>query len=169
MKKSPLNDAFGHHVWATLRVIDACLPLTPEQLQTSVPGTYGSILDTIRHLVGADAAYLGLISDGQSSEIQEDAMDLAQLRSTMVALGPVWAAVLAANPDPDRDVIRHREDGSDGHAPLAIRLAQAIHHGTDHRSQVCTALTTLGTEPPAIDVWDYGADDGRVFETEPTS
>ena len=42
---------------------------------------------------------------------------------------------------------------------MGIRLAQAIHHGTDHRSQVCTALTTLGIEPPAIDVWDY-ADQG---------
>jgi uncharacterized damage-inducible protein DinB len=52
------------------------------------------------------------------------------------------------------------------HAPLGIRLAQALHHGTDHRSQVCTALTTLGIEPPAIDLWDYGALDGRVF-TEP--
>lgn len=169
MTKSPLHDAFGHHVWATLRVIDACRALTPEQIQTSVPGTYGSILDTVRHLVGADAAYLNLVSDGKASEIQEDEMDLAQLRSTVVQLGPVWAAVLATNPDPDRDEVRHRDDGSESHAPLAIRLAQAIHHGTDHRSQVCTALTTLGTEPPAIDVWDYGADDGRVFETEPTS
>ena len=55
MTKSLLADAFDHHVWATLRVIDACLALTPEQLQTNVPGTYGSILDTVRHLVGADS------------------------------------------------------------------------------------------------------------------
>ncbi len=169
MTNSPLSDAFGHHVWATLRVIDACRALTLEQLQTSVPGTYGSILDTVSHLVGADAAYLNLISDGKVPEIQEDEMDLAELHSTMVELGPVWATVLAANPDPDRAVVRHRDDGSESHAPLAIRLAQAIHHGTDHRSQVCTALTILGTEPPAIDVWDYGADDGRVFETEARS
>jgi uncharacterized damage-inducible protein DinB len=40
-----------------------------------------------------------------------------------------------------------------------------LHHGTDHRSQVCTALTTLGVEPPAIDVWDYGVEAGRVVET----
>ena len=50
---------------------------------------------------------------------------------------------------------------------MSIRLAQALHHGTDHRSQMCTALTTLGVEPPAIDVWDFGAEDGRVFETPP--
>ena len=46
MNDSLLPDAFGHHVWASLRLLDACLPLTPEQLSTPVPGTYGSILDT---------------------------------------------------------------------------------------------------------------------------
>ncbi len=40
--------------------------------------------------------------------------------------------------------------------PAGIRLAQVLHHGTDHRSQICTALTTLGHEPPEIDVWEYG-------------
>jgi hypothetical protein len=45
---------------------------------------------------------------------------------------------------------------------------QVIARGTDHRSQVCTALTPLGMEPPAIDVWDFGELDGRVVEVPPT-
>ncbi|HEX9124342.1 MAG TPA: hypothetical protein VF984_13465, partial [Actinomycetota bacterium] len=64
---------------------------------------------------------------------------------------------------------RHRDDGSETHAPVSIRLAQVLHHGTDHRSQICTVLTTLGIEPPAIDVWDFGLQDGRVVEVPPTS
>jgi uncharacterized damage-inducible protein DinB len=52
---------------------------------------------------------------------------------------------------------------------MSIRLAQALHHGTDHRSQICTALTTLGVEPPFIDVWDFGGVDGRVVELPPTA
>ena len=63
------------------------------------------------------------------------------------------------------DVVAHRPDGTHGHAPLGIRLSQVVHHGTDHRSQVCTALTILGIEPPAIDVWDYGETLGVVFDT----
>jgi uncharacterized damage-inducible protein DinB len=54
MPTSLLIDAFAHHNWATQRVIDACAALTPEQLATPAPGTYGSIIDTLRHLVGAD-------------------------------------------------------------------------------------------------------------------
>jgi hypothetical protein len=39
MDGSLLTDAFGHHVWATLRLIDTCRSLTPAQLATPVPGT----------------------------------------------------------------------------------------------------------------------------------
>jgi len=169
MSRPILADAFDHHVWATLRVIDACLALGDEQLATTVPGTYGSILDTMRHLVGADASYLSLLSGGRVEMIEEDAMSLADLRRVMVANGPVWADVVAAAAaDPEIAVTRHREDGSTSTAPLGIRLAQVVHHGTDHRSQVCTALTSLGVTPPEIDVWDMGWAQGRLAETEPT-
>src|SRR6478736_95047 len=100
MTRSLLADAFGHHVWATVRLIDTCLELSPQQLATAVPGTYGSILETIRHTVGADCSYLSLLSDGGVAEIEEDAMDLEQLRPAMAANGPVWAKVLRADLDP---------------------------------------------------------------------
>ena len=54
-------------------------------------------------------------------------------------------------------------------APKGIRLAQVLHHGTDHRSQICTALTQLGIEPPLIDVWDYGFHENRLVETPPAA
>jgi uncharacterized damage-inducible protein DinB len=165
MPRTVLHDAFGHHVWATIRVIDACLALPPEQLDTTVPGTYGSIIETLRHLVGADASYLWVLSAGDRSEIGEATMGLAELRAAMVESGPAWTAVLDRDLDPDEVVVRHRDDGTDSHAPRSIRLAQVLHHGTDHRSQVCTALTSLGVEPPEIDVWDYAAKDDRIWES----
>lgn len=164
-----LEDAFGHHVWATLLLIDACSALRPEQLETAVPGTYGSILDTQRHLVGADASYLFVMSGGRGPQIDEDHMDLVELRATMEGHGAAWASLLGEDLDPDAVLVRHRDDGSETHAPIGIRLAQILHHGTDHRSQICTALTTLGVEPPFIDVWDFGLLDGRVIEVPPTS
>ena len=164
-----LDDAFAHHVWASLRLIDACLPLSPEQLGTAVPGTYGSILDTQRHLVGADASYLFVTSGGRTPQIDEDHMDLAELRTAMEGHGAAWSSLLGEDLDPDAVLVRHRDDGSETHAPISIRLAQALHHGTDHRSQICTALTTLGVEPPFIDVWDFGLQDGSVTDVPPTS
>jgi uncharacterized damage-inducible protein DinB len=168
MANSLLADAFGHHVWATLRVIDACMELSEDQLATTVPGTYGSILETVRHTVGGDAGYLSVLTDGRRAEITEEEearMDLRQLREVMVENERLWKELLASDPDPDADVVRHRDDGTDSHAPMGIRLAQAIHHGTDHRSQICTALTSLGIEPPEIDAWNYAESQGRLRVT----
>lgn len=169
MTRSQLDDAFGHHVWATMQLINACVALEPAQLDTTVPGTFGSIIDTIRHTVAADCGYLHALTEGAHAEIPEDSMGLAELRAEMERNGPEWTAFLAGDIDPDRDVIRHRDDGTDSHAPLGIRLAQALHHGTDHRSQVCTALTSLGLDPPAIDVWDFAETDGRISVTQTAS
>ncbi len=166
MSRPLLADAFAHHIWATQRLIDACLGLEPGQLDTNVPGTYGSIIDTMRHLVGADCGYLYTLTDGRRPEVEEDQLDLAQLRAEIDRNGPEWGAFLGQAGDPDQDVVRHRDDGTDSHAPLGIRLAQVVHHGTDHRSQICTALTSLGIEPPEIDAWDFADQAGRLSVTE---
>lgn len=169
MNRSLLDDPFAHHVWATLRLLDTCLTLSPEQFEMGVPGTYGSIIETMRHLVGADASYLCVLNGGRTPEIEEAKMGLAELRAVMERSGPAWSSLLARDLDPDADVVRHRDDGSESHAPMGIRLAQVVHHGTDHRSQVCTALTMLGVEPPAIDAWDFADEGGRLAEVPATS
>lgn len=160
-----LADAFAHHTWATGRLIETCQALSPEQLDSTVPGTYGSIIATLRHLVGADSWYLYRLSGERFEPISDEgeaALDLEQMAALMEANAPRWQEVVAADLDPDEMVGVAGDDGSTYRAPKGIRLAQAVHHGTDHRSQICTALTVLGVEPPAIDVWDYGDAIGRT-------
>jgi uncharacterized damage-inducible protein DinB len=169
MTKSLLDDAFAHHVWASLRLLDACLELTPEQLGMTVPGTYGTILDTQRHLVGSDAWYLFRMTGDESYRIDEDHMELPELRAAMEGNGAVWSRILEQDLDPDAILVGRNDDGTETHAATGIRLAQVVHHGTDHRSQICTALTALGIEPPGIDLWDFGEESGRVVEVPPTS
>lgn len=164
LQQSILSDAFEHHVWATTQLLDACASLPDSQLSSGVPGTFGSIIDTFRHLVAADRGYLFALTGGRVELIDVDALDLAGLRGVMASHAHEWRALILSGPDPTTDVVRTRDDGSRSHAPVGIRLAQALHHGSDHRSQICTALTHLGIAPPDIDVWDYGFQDGRVYE-----
>ena len=168
MAGSPLKDAFAHHVWATTQLIDVCTALTPEQLQTVAPGTYGPILRTMQHLVGSDSWYLFDIAGDPARKIDPEQMDLAGLRRAIVSDGDAWSTLIANDTDPDRVVTEVDEEYDfERDATMGVRLAQALHHGTDHRSQICTALTSLGVEPPAIDVWDYGLANGRVTDRMP--
>lgn len=161
MTASLLDDAMAHHVWATEQLIDACRSLTPEQLSTPVPGTYGSILDSFRHLVSTDCWYLTFFGD-QPQRIEEGAdAGLDELRSAITANGKNWMDLLASGLDGEADNVEHG-DGWNFHSPTGFRLAQVIQHGTDHRSQICTVLSSFGKEPPGIDLWAFGEATGRT-------
>ena len=170
MSGSLLDDAFAHHAWATMRLIDTCLPLSPEQLESTVPGTYGSIIETMRHLVGGDSDYLSIMTADRAHLVDADQMDLPALRVAIEKDGVLWSELLAKDLDPNEMV--HEVDEHDGYerdATVGVRLAQALHHGTDHRSQICTALTALRVDPPGIDVWNFGVQAGRIVEILPTT
>ena len=74
MSRSLLDDAFAHHVWATLRLIDVCLALSPAQLDAAVPATDRSILATMRHVIG-DGSFDLFVASG-SSEFEPGAKEL---------------------------------------------------------------------------------------------
>ena len=163
MSASLLGDAFAHHIWATERLIDEVGALGPEQMRETAPGTYGSILATLRHLVASDRWYLSFFPSGERlPPLDEEAdMGLPELRSAISTNGTAWMELLASDIDGETDTLE-RGDGWVFHAPLGLRLAQVIHHGTDHRSQVCTTMTQLGVTPPEIDLWGFGEATGRT-------
>jgi uncharacterized damage-inducible protein DinB len=164
-----LADAFGHHVWASIRLLDACAALDETQLSTSLRGTYGSIIATLRHLVDGDVFYLNVLRGGRPEPFDAQRSDIATMRAVMDAHDQVWQRLSAGGLEPGTVVVEHEDSGYETHAPIGVRLAQALYHGTDHRSQVCTALTALGVEPPSIDVLEFGIQAGRVVEITPAS
>ncbi|MGH2572651.1 MAG: DinB family protein [Actinomycetota bacterium] len=91
---------------------------------------------------------------------------LVELRSAMTSNGMAWTELLAGEIDPEADVVE-LDNGWEFHVPMGIRLAQVIHHGTDHRSQICTALTSLGLTAPEIDVWAFAEATGRTRAVPP--
>jgi uncharacterized damage-inducible protein DinB len=164
MTRHPLDDAFRHNTWATIKLFDVCDELTPEQLAAPTPGTFGSIHETLQHIVSSDSWYLTFFRDEGFVRIHEDRpVDLADLRAAMATNGALWIDVLDEWPDADLEI--EDVDGNGRYvAPVGIRLAQAVHHGTDHRSQICTALTLIDVEPPDIAVWRFGMETGRDYE-----
>ena len=133
-------------------------------MTTPVAGTYGPIIETLRHLVQADSFYLWVARGSRGPRIPGDnRLTIDELRAANDEHAAAYRDLLAGDLDPDEDVVEHG-DGWDFSAKQGIRLAQIVHHGSDHRSQVATGLTALGIQPPDIDLWAYGATVGRTRE-----
>ena len=151
-----------------MRVIDVCLDLNVEELGTNVPGTRGPMLETLRHLVLSDAFDLFVLTGDHAFDRYEEHVSLAEARIIMERNGSGWAEYVSRSLDLEELVREIDEtDGYQRWAPVVFRLLGALHHGTDHRSQICTALTTLGMDPPRIDVFDFGVEAGRITEKLP--
>ena len=165
-----LLDAFRHNTWATVRLVDHCGSLTQEQLQATAPGTYGSILATLQHIVGAENHYLWRLSGEQPPWPREaaEAAELGEIGRMAGELGRLWEQLLTGPLDGDELITGHNREGSAFEVRSGVIAAQNLNHGNEHRSQVATILTTLGIDPPEIDGWAWGQATGR-FSIEDAS
>ncbi len=157
-----------HHAWATATLIDHCSRLPPEALQGQVSGTYGSVIATLRHLVGADERYLDVL---EGAPFREDlmetaaALDLEALRGLNAEHGERWQRLVEAGVDAERPLTRRRPDGGEHTITARTVYVQAVHHGNDHRAHVCTILGALGLEVPDLDAWAFYGEALRPLRT----
>ena len=149
-----------HKTWATLRLIEHCQTLRDEQLNLTIPGTYGTILDTLRHSVAADEDYYTVLTGEQPVEwFLAETWDNVSLDDFAVSTrrrGPGWEAVAE-----DVDIQRRPAVFPDGIGwPGAVLIAQSLHHSDDHRTQICSILGAHGLEVPRLDVWAHARSAG---------
>jgi uncharacterized damage-inducible protein DinB len=154
-----LLELYRHKNWATVRLVEACQSLSDEELNRTTPGTYGTIRDTLQHLVAADEDYLATITGERTTEpLPESPVSLEEMAARLRQAGPRWEA-LAQDPDAASRQITTRDGWR---TPAAIPMAQAIHHADDHRGQVLSVLGAHGIELPGLDigedldVWHHG-------------
>jgi uncharacterized damage-inducible protein DinB len=150
-----LTALFSHNLWANLRLLERCAELTPEQLDTTVPGAFGSIRDTLQHIVTSEQSYFSRISTGQPRRRPADAppMTIAEMLESLRATGAgliEWATKVQAD-----DTVQLDWDGAPRDVPKTIILTQAINHATEHREQIKAIMTQLGIEPPDLQGWAY--------------
>jgi uncharacterized damage-inducible protein DinB len=158
---SVLRDAFERHTWATLRLLDHLEALDAGTITEGVPGTYGPILETLSHLVNADGRYLERLEHPVLPDYEPGPPEpIGELRTRVQALASRWEAALGRL-ESGTLVARIDRSATDGWVvdpAETLLLLQALHHGDDHRAQVCSTLGALGLEVPDLDVWSFWED-----------
>lgn len=143
-----------HHAWGTVQLLEFCRDLPRSILDASKPGTYGSIEATLAHLVGNDEFYACVVGGLPIPDQPAVFASLDEMMARAIELSERWENHLDPVPDPERVVNREWRGGAVTFRVGTV-LAQAVYHGVEHRTQVCTVLRALGIDPPALDAWAY--------------
>jgi uncharacterized damage-inducible protein DinB len=159
-----LLDAFRHNAWATRRLLTFCRELTPAQRVATVTGVYGDAIATLRHIIESEANYCFRLSDRRPDWDWQakEPPSLDELSTRAEEMATRWEAFLAEPFDAERLLVYRWKDGTLKDVPAGIVLAQALHHGNEHRGQICTVLTAVGLEPPDLGVWEFSTDTNRA-------
>ena len=151
---STLAAMFEHNRWANEQLLEACRDLMPEQLETTVDGTYGTLGETLAHLVSGETFYVELLTDWSPAEHWRRADPFPGIDRLLARSRDTGARLLAAAQALAPNEPIERDPGE--LIPASVILVQAIDHGREHRTHAATILTQLGIEPPVIDGWQFG-------------
>jgi len=161
---SVLTAFFEHNAWANLKLLDFCERLSDEQLNATAIGGFGSIRDTLWHIIGAEVSYVDRVNgkrppsplpQGQfpGFEPLKDAVRWAGDEMLQLALSARKDTTVRQRPP--RMLIEYK---------LASLMVQAITHSTEHRAQISAIITQLGMEPPDMSGWQYMEEIGELHE-----
>ena len=150
-----LTILFRHNLWANLLLLEKCSELNSEQLGARIAGSFGSIHETLQHIVTAEQSYFSRISTGQPHRHPKDEtpMTIEEMMKSarMTGAGLVeWSPKVQAD-----DTVLIDWDGTPREVPKTIILTQVINHATEHRAQIMAILTQIDIQPPELDSWQY--------------
>lgn len=157
------RDLAGHHGWATATLLSYCQGLDDATLNATAPGTFGTIIETLRHMIDSEMSYLFRLTAAWPERpwLYDEAVGVDVLLERAALLAETLRRFLSEDWDDDRIGEAYGADGVlDVHA--GVFLAQAIHHANEHRAHVCSILGALGYEPPEVSAWAYALATGRM-------
>jgi len=167
-----LNDLVRHNVWATKELLAFCRGLDEETLNATVPGTFGTVIDTLRHIIDSESSYLYRLSGAWPDFPWKfgEPFDLDLLEDRAAELARVWEELLTRD---EIDTERFGEARGDGDEMFAVRagifLTQALHHANEHRAHILTIIGARGLEAPELSGWTYALETGRMTLKPPAA
>ena len=149
-----LPDFFRYNLWANLRLLDVCAKLSDAQLDATMKGMYGSVRETLLHILSGEEGYARHFTGTAPTPRLKDLVALPGFDELRRRAEQSGQALITIAEQGDVNQIFHLDDGT-YEAPAINVLIQAINHGIDHRSQIATMLSQQDIEPPDLDGWAY--------------
>jgi len=150
---------FDYNRWASRRLLDAAGELPPEELTRDLHGSFASVLDTLVHLLGAEATWLSRWQ-GSSPSAFPDAAELTSLPAVRRRWEELWVEQRAfldglSSAELEQSSSYRLFSGAEDVQRLGDLMRHVINHATYHRGQVVAFLRQLGKVPPSTDYIRY--------------
>lgn len=161
---SVLSTFFAHNTWANLKLLDFCARLSDAQLDATAIGGYGTIRDTLVHIIRAEVSYVKRTSGKHAPHRLggDQFPGFAALQEVARWAGDeLLQLALSARKE---SIVRESAQGQSCEYPLASLIVQEITHASEHRAQIATIITQLGMEPPDMSGWQYMLETGEFRE-----
>ncbi len=156
---SVLLELVRHKTWATRKLIELCESLDPTLVESTSPGTYGTIRETLVHMVNADRNYFRRLSAEEPwASMDKQTTDLQTVAERFFEIAPQWESLAEDASLADRDLFYPRGEV----VKAAAVFAQSIHHGDSHRAHVLSILGSHGIQVPEMDLWEYAVEVGLL-------
>jgi uncharacterized damage-inducible protein DinB len=156
-------EAFRYHRWANTHLLGVLSGFGDEQLQLTAPGTYGTIAATLQHMFSAEQRYVARLG-GAKAELTEDVGFPGLERIALYAdRSADELLALADRFEAGTEMTAHFRDGTYRFDPGVV-LLQALHHGNDHRTHICSILGAHSIECGEMDLWAYGEATGALVK-----
>jgi uncharacterized damage-inducible protein DinB len=150
-----LVEFIRYNQWANQELLAACKDLTQDQLTASIPGTYGSILDTFGHILRAEADYLERITGSSPQPLfnWEPGPGIAEMTAYAAQVGE--AVMDTVQRVPPTQNVHEEENGFTVDYQARQLYMQLVNHGISHRTDITTFLSRQGLPVPELDGWGY--------------
>ena len=159
MQLDAIRELYDYNHWANQRAISSVTPLTHEMFIRSMGNSFGSVRDTLAHILGAEWIWLERWL-GRSPKALLSASDFP----TVQTLQQRWAAVRHDQSEfiqtlvPDRlqEEVSYINTRGERYAyALWRQMVHVVNHSSYHRGQITTLLRQMGAEPMSTDLLDY--------------
>ena len=165
MTVADVQRVYDYSYWANRKLFAVMSALTPDQFTQNVAGSYGSIRNTLVHMMSAEWGWIER-SGGAKRGPALKADDYPRLESVIATWREVEShlrAFLASLTDADLDrVTAFTLPGVNAPAlPIGAMLQHAANHNAHHRGQIALLLRALGHAPGNVDLVIYDAERGQ--------
>lgn len=144
--------------WANRRLYEACAALAPADYHAARPSFFGSLHNTLNHILVGDSIWLGRFIGRPTPQItaldQVLHADFASLRAAREAKDAEIIAFCDGLDDAalDGSFSYTNTRGQSFTDPLFPPLTHFFNHQTHHRGQVHGLLSHAGVAPPELDL-----------------